>query len=57
MVNNAEFCDSKGDNSGSEQRSNMQSNYRQEQSAPAPSYSSGDAGDFMQMTDDEDLPF
>ena len=58
VVNGVDFCESKGGSTGnSEQRSNTQSYQRQEQSAPAPSYSSGDTGDFMQLTDDEDLPF
>lgn len=58
VVNGVDFCESKGDSSGNgEQRSYQQAApRRQEPSAPAPSYSSGDAGDFS-MTNDEDLPF
>lgn len=57
-ANNVEFCDSRSDSSGNgEQRSYQQAApRRQEPSAPAPSYSNGDAGDFS-MTNDEDLPF
>ena len=57
-ANNVEFCDSKSDSSGSgEQRSYSQAApRRQEAPAPAPSYSSGDVGDFS-VTSDEDLPF
>ena len=59
-ANNVEFIDLKSDSTGSgsgEQRSYQQAApRRQEPSAPAPSYSSGDAGDFS-MTNDEDLPF
>ncbi len=57
-VNNVDFCDSKSDSIGSgEQRSYSQAApRRQEAPAPAPSYSSGDVGDFS-VTSDEDLPF
>jgi len=61
VVNNVYFVDSKNDASGSgEMRSNpSQTGQRQERPAPAPepSYTSGQSGDFFEMTDDEDLPF
>ena len=67
FANNVEFCDSKGDsgngngngngNGGGSQRSYQQNNYRQEAPKPAPSYTSGDDGDFMELPGDEDLPF
>lgn len=58
-ANNVEFCDSKSDsgNGGGTQRSYQQNTYRQEQPKPAPSYSSGDDDDFMEMPDSDDLPF
>ena len=62
VVDNAEFCESKRDSSGSgnnygSQNSYQQQTYRQEP-APAPSsYSSGDSDDFMVVPNDEDLPF
>ena len=59
-ANNVEFCESKKDSSSSYdggQNSFRQNDYRQETQAPAPSYSSGDTGDFMVIPDDEDLPF
>lgn len=61
VADNAEFCDSKQDSSGSTGSSRssyqQQNTYRQEQAPAAPSYSSGDNGDFMEMPGDEDLPF
>ena len=61
-ADNVEFCDSKSDSaggstSGSSQNSYRQNYTRQEAPKPAPSYSSGDDGDFMEMPTDEDLPF
>ena len=59
IVDNAEFCESKRDSSGSGNQSSYQQARRQEAApAPAPaSYASGDTGDFMVIPDDEDLPF
>ena len=59
-ANNVEFCESKRDSSSSNgggRSSYQQNSYRQEAPAPAPSYSSGDMGDFSEMPGDEDLPF
>ena len=61
QVDNAEFCDSKQDSSYSGSGSynggsDSRRSYRQE-SEPAPSFSNGDAGDFVDMPTDEDLPF
>ncbi|MBQ8133866.1 MAG: single-stranded DNA-binding protein [Clostridia bacterium] len=62
-ADNIEFCESKrdssssyGNNYGGESDSYSRQSYRQD-SAPAPSYSSGDTGDFVDMPTDEDLPF
>lgn len=67
-VDNVEFCESKRDsnsNSGGYQN-NYQNSYsdsyrqqpsHQETTAPANTYSSGDTGDFVDMPNDEDLPF
>ena len=59
VVDNAEFCESKRDSSGSGSQNSYQQTRRQEAApAPAPaSYVSGDTGDFMVIPDDEDLPF
>lgn len=62
-ADNIDFCESKNtssssyDNSyGGGSDSYSRQSYRQD-SAPAPSYSSGDTGDFVDMPTDEDLPF
>ncbi len=61
VADNVEFCDSKQDSSSgsgsSRNSSQQQRTYRQEPAPAAPSYSSGDNGDFMEMPGDEDLPF
>ena len=62
VVDNAEFCESKRDSSGSgnnygSQNSYQQQTYRQEPTPVPPSYSSGDSDDFMVVPNDEDLPF
>lgn len=64
VADNVEFCESKRDSSYGEGNRNYQSDQnsyqqtRNQESAPAaPSYSSGDNGDFMVLPDDEDLPF
>lgn len=60
VADNVEFCDSKQDSSsggGSSRSSYQQNNTRQEPAPAAPSYSSGNNDDFMEMPGDEDLPF
>lgn len=61
QADNVEFCEPKRDSSGSSYNnrgndSYSRQSYRQEAPA-APSYSSGDNGDFVDMPIDEDLPF
>ncbi len=55
VANNVEFCDSKNDGSGSQ--NTTQGYRRSEPSTPAPSYSSGDNGDFYEAPGNDDLPF
>ena len=62
-ADNAEFCESKNSSSSSydggnsySNNYNRQSSYRQEAQSNA-AYSSGDAGDFVDMPSDDDLPF
>lgn len=55
IANNVEFCDSRNDGSGSQ---NTTQGYRRTESqSPAPSYSSGDSGDFYEAPGSDDLPF
>lgn len=64
QADNVEFCDSKSDSSNSNQggyQNSYQNSYQQssrpEPTAPANAYSSGNTGDFIDMPNDEDLPF
>ncbi len=72
FANNVEFCDSKSDsgkgsfsgrsgdserNSGYSQPDTKQSTDYREAPKPAPSYTSGDDGDFFELPNDVDLPF
>jgi len=59
IANNVEFCDSKNDGSGygSGSGTSGQGYRRAESSDPAPSYSSGDNGDFYEAPASDDLPF
>ena len=54
-ANSVDFCESKG--SGSASQGNAQGYRRTESSSPAPSYSSGDNGDFYEAPGSDDLPF
>ncbi|MGN0469441.1 MAG: single-stranded DNA-binding protein [Acutalibacteraceae bacterium] len=67
-ADNIDFCESKRDSNsnGSGYQNNYQNSYsdsyrqqpsHQEPTAPANTYSSGDTGDFVDMPNDEDLPF
>lgn len=67
FADNVEFVDSKSDsssggnyggyNNNSYNNSNNQQSYRQASEPAAPSYSNGNAGDFVDMPADDDLPF
>ncbi len=61
VADNVEFCESKRDSSNSGSYQSYQNSYqqpqRQDNSSPAPSYSSGNTEDFLELPDDEDLPF
>lgn len=68
QADNVEFCESKRDSNsnGGGYQNNYQNSYsdsyrqqpsHQEPTAPANTYSSGDTGDFVDMPNDEDLPF
>ena len=59
QADNVEFCDSKSDssNSGNNYQNSYQQSSRQETTTPTNAYSSGNTGDFVDMPNDEDLPF
>ncbi len=61
QADNVEFCEPKRDSysGGSNDYSNnyRHTSSRQEPTQPNTSYSSGDTGDFVDMPNDEDLPF
>ena len=64
QADNIDFCESKRDSYSNGNQGGYQNSYSdsyrqqpQQTTAPASTYSSGDTGDFVDMPNDEDLPF
>lgn len=64
QADNVEFCESKGNSSNSGNQGGYQNSYQnsyqqpqRQESTPSNAYSSGNTGDFVDMPNDEDLPF
>ena len=53
VVDSASFCGSKAESGSASRPASADASYN----TPAPSYSTGDAGDFEELTGDDDLPF